>query len=671
MHRLVLSVLLLAATAHPLAQERTVAPVASQHTLNLKGADIGVLIQTVSEITGRSFIVDPRVEARVTVISSAPQSVEQIWETFTAVLRVHGFAVVPAGGMWKVVPEAAALGEGPTLSAAGPDALVTRVIALRQTPADELANLLRPLLGQGAQVAGQGGNLVVTDRASNVERVARLVERIDAGSGGAVEVVALRHANAAEIARTLAQLEPAATPGLPTLGGSGRLVADARSNSVLISGDATQRLRLRTLVAHLDTPLAEGGDSTQVIYLRHAKAIDLVPLLESVAATLTGTAANAEGARAATIGAHEETNALVVTAAPPVFRELAAVVRQLDVRRAQVLVEAVIAEVSDELADQIGVQWQSTSLGNNPDGSLGSGVIGGTNFPGQGGAGSIIGAIQNPLGALGSAAGLNIGYVDGTVNIPGPNGQTIRVAQMGALIRALRGDGRANILSRPSVITLDHTEAEFKVAQEVPFLTGRYTSTAEGGSSLPGNPFQTIERRDVGLILTVTPHVNEGDAVRLDLRQELSSLSPGVAGAVDLITNKREIRTSVLVPDGGMIVLGGLDSDELRETIQGVPGLSRIPLLGNLFKSRDAARSKSSLMVFLRPQILRDAATEAAVSTEKYNFLRTQQLEQQYEHRSRGGPRPLLPADPATLFQPGDAVPVQPVPVQPGEESLR
>lgn len=653
----------------------TPAPAAQRHTLNLTAADIGVLIQTVSEITGRGFIVDPRVEGRVTVISSQAMDAEQVWDTFTAVLRTHGYAVVPNGGLWKVLPLQDAIQEGAAANAGGPDAVVTRVIEVRQVPAMQLAELLRPLVPAGAQVAAQGSTLVVTDRAGNVERLARLVERIDTAGAGEVEVLPLRHANAAEVARTLAQLEPglaaAQAPGALAAGGP-RLVADTRSNSVLLSGDRAQRLRLRTLVAHLDTPLGE-GDATQVIYLRYAQAEDVVPVLQEVAATLTGTSASGEGARTASIGFHAETNALVIAAPPAVFRELASVVRQLDIRRAQVLVEAVIVEVSDDLADELGVQWQTTDI----DGPGDSGVIGGTNFPDNSGGGSIVGGLTNPLGAI-SGNGLRLGYLGGSISLPiGPDGSDVTVFQVGALVRALRGDGRANILSRPSVITLDHQEAEFKVAQEVPFLTGQYTNAGGGDGNQPTNPFQTIERKDVGLILNVTPHVNEGDSVRLDIRQEVSTLAPSqVQGAVDLITNTREIRTSVMVPDGGFLVLGGLTSEEVGEAISGVPGLSRVPVLGNLFKSRRSTRAKRNLMIFLRPYILRDGVSEAAVTGERYTYLRAEQIQanERFDGRVRGGELPVLPSDPSALFPepaPATAAPPETLPAPAREREPR
>lgn len=636
------------APAPPAAEEGEI----DRHTLNLKAADINVLIQAVSEITGRSFIVDPRVQGKVTVVSARAMSPEQVWSTFESVLKVNGYAVVVAGDIYKVVPDTVAIAEGGVdASGDSPDTLVTRVIPVRQVSANDLVALLRPLVPVGAQIAAQGNALVITDRAGNVERLAQLVARVDTPANTGVEVLPLRHANAGEVARTLMQLLP---QGATAIGGA-QIAADARTNSLLLSGDPGNRLRLRTLAAHLDTPLGD-GNATQVIYLKYARAADLAPVLEQVAETLTGAGKKADAAHPVDIQVHEETNALIVTAAPSIYRELASVVEQLDIRRAQVMVEAVIAEVTDDLADELGVQFQSTSLDNRADGSVGTGLIGGTNLP-IGANGGIIAATQNPL-AVGS--GLNLGFVQGSVRLPiGENGESVEVLQLGALIRALRGDSRANILSQPSVITLDHHEAEIKVAQEVPFITGQFTNTGSGGSTQPQNPFQTIDRRDVGLILKVTPHVNEGTAVRLDITQEVSSLLPQVQGAADLITNKREISTSVMIPDGGLLVLGGLTSEEVGESVQGVPGLSRIPLLGNLFKTRKTTRSKRTLMVFLRPYILRDGAAEAALTNEKYNHLRGEQIRmrERYDGKIRGGDLPAVPADPNDLFAKPPAAP--------------
>jgi general secretion pathway protein D len=626
-----------------------------RHTLNMKDADIEALIATVSEITGRNFIVAPTVQGKVTVISAHPMKPDEIYDVFLSVLRVHGYAAVPSGSMVKIVPEAQAQQDGANVPAAerSPDAIVTEIVPVKHVTATELVPILRPLMAQGGQLIAHASSnsLVVSDRAGNVERLVGIIRRIDTVSDAEVEVIPLSHANAAELARTLTLLadDKSAPPGEAQ-----RVFADTRTNSILLSGPKAGRLKMRALVAHLDTPIENGGD-TQVIYLRYANAKDLVPILQGVAATLTGVApptaaksGEAAGgvASPATIQAHEENNALVISAPPAVFRSLASIVRQLDVRRAQVLIEAVIAEVADQTASEIGVQWQ-LPFKQNANGSFRDSVIGGTNFTGTSPGNNIINAAQNPLGV---GNGFNLGYINGAIRI-GNN----TIFQLGALVTALQGDGKSNILSTPSVLTLDNQEAEIKVAQEVPFLTGQYTTnalgsqttTTNGSTTTSGitNPFQTIERKDVGLVLKVTPHINEGDSVRLDLHQEVSNLLPPVQGAVDLVTNKREITTSVLVADNSLLVLGGLIDNQLKDNDQKVPVLGDIPLLGNLFRYRTNSRSKTDLMVFLHPRILRDAATEASVSSEKYNYMRTEQL----EHREEGWPitppaqRPLLP----------------------------
>jgi general secretion pathway protein D len=625
------------ALAAPLAQAQDAAggpPGApAQNTLNIKDADIRTLIATVSEITGKNFIVDPRVEGKVNVVSARPMDADEVYEVFESVLRVHGFALVPAGNMVKIVPEAIAMQDGSlTSSSNGPDAITSRVIALRHVAAKDLLPVLQPLKPQSAQLmASPSGNaIVVIDRAANVARIESLIRRIDTENENGVEVIPLSHASASEVANTLVRL-------VPDNNGGGKAVADARTNSILLSGDQAARLKLRALVSHLDTPL-DNDDATQVVYLRYAKASDLAPVLESVAGTLTGTNGKADATKVATIQSHGDTNALIITAAPAVFRELQSVIRSLDVRRAQVLIEAIIAEVSDEAAAEIGIQWQST------DGLSGNeGLIGGTNFPGANGAGSIVGAITNPLGALGG--GLNLGYITGTTEIVGENGRTTSVYEIGALAKLLKGDGRTNILSEPSIVTLDNKEAVIKVGQEVPFLTGQYTNTGTGGTSQPTNPFQTVERKDVGLTLKVTPHINEGDEVALDISQIVSSLAPTPAGATDLVTNNREITTSVLVRDGAMLVLGGLTTTEVSESVSKVPALGDIPLLGNLFKYRKSNVLKRNLMVFLRPVILRDANAENTISQEKYNFLRTEQLQvrERAGNLVRDEDQPLLP----------------------------
>ncbi|HEX6833464.1 MAG TPA: type II secretion system secretin GspD [Rudaea sp.] len=644
--------------AAPPAKTESANP-AGTHTLNLKDADIQVLIATVSEITGKNFIIAPNVQGKVTVVSQTPMRVDEIYDTFLAVLRANGYAAIPSGNMVKIVPEAVAQQDGSAglngTHAHAADELVTQIVPVRHVSAAELVPILRPLMPQGAQlIAHPGSNsLVISDRAGNVSRLISIIERIDTVSDSGVEMIPLRHASASEVARTLTQLNEKSA-GDPAE--ASKIFADERTNSILLSGGKSGRLRLRALVTHLDTPVNSGGD-TQVVYLHNASAKDLVPILQGVAATLTGEAppqgkpaagaapapggAAASAASTATIQAHEETNSLVISAPPAVFRSLSGVIRQLDVRRAQVLIEAVIAEVTDETANELGVQWQ---LGNDH-------LIGGTNFTSgnSSGAGNNIITASSGLNGVPPAVtlgnGLNLGYLE-SLSINGK-----KYVQLGALVTALRSDGKNNILSTPSVMTLDNQEAIIKVAQEVPFLTGSYTTTTSGttggtGSTNGiGNPFQTIQRKDVGLTLTVTPHINEGDAVRLEIHQEVSSLAPAVSGAVDLITNKREVQTTVLVKDDSILVLGGLISDDVKDNVQKVPGLGDIPVVGNLFRYRSNDRQKHDLMIFLHPRILRDAATEASVSSEKYNYIRTEQVQmrENFEAMTPRDQQPMLP----------------------------
>jgi general secretion pathway protein D len=626
------------------------------HTLNMKDADIQALIATVSEITGKNFIVGPNVQGKVTVVSARPMKPDEIYDVFLSVLRVHGYAAIPSGSMIKIVPETVAQQDGSGglngTRQHETDELVTQIVPVKHVSATELVPILRPLMPQGAQLIAHpaSNTLVISDRAGNVERMISIIQRIDTVSDSGVDVIPLQHASAAEVARTLSQLSE--TKGVDAAD-QPRVFADERTNSILLSGGKSGRLRLRALIAHLDTPIADGGE-TQVVYLNYANAKDLVPILEGVAATLTGDAppnakaaaaggASSSGASSATIQAHEGDNALVISAPPAVIRSLQAVIRQLDIRRAQVLIEAVIAEVSDETANELGIQWQ-VPLGDS------SHVVGGTNFTGNTPGNNILNVTAGlnssggPLTTVGN--GFNLGYLESITY----NGK--QLLSLGGLISALRSNGKNNILSTPSVMTLDNQEAMIKVGQEVPFVTGSYTTNTgtSGGTSGTtttgiGNPFQTIQRKDVGLTLTVTPHVNSGDAVRLDIHQEVSSLLPPVQGAVDLVTNKREIKTTVLVKNDSVLVLGGLISDNVKDSVQKVPALGDIPLIGNLFRYRSNDHTKQDLMVFLHPRILRDAASEAQVSGEKYNFLRTEQLQMREngETLTPRGQQPMLP----------------------------
>ncbi|MBS0440067.1 MAG: type II secretion system secretin GspD, partial [Proteobacteria bacterium] len=522
MTRFLVAAVLAFAAALACAQPK--APVANPpgtHTLNMKDADIQALIATVSEITGKNFIVGPNVQGKVTVVSARPMKPDEIYDVFLSVLRVHGYAAIASGSMIKIVPEAVAQQDGSGglngTHQHETDELVTQIVPVKHVSATELVPILRPLMPQGAQLIAHpaSNSLVISDRAGNVERMISIIQRIDTVSDSGVDVIPLQHASASEVARILGQLSD--TKGVDAADAP-RVFADDRTNSILLSGGKSGRLRLRALIAHLDTPIADGGE-TQVVYLNYANAKDLVPILEGVAATLTGdTPPNAKaaaggttgstassGASTATIQAHEGDNALVISAPPAVFRSLQAVIRQLDIRRAQVLIEAVIAEVSDETANELGIQWQ-VPLGDK------SHVLGGTNFTGNT-PGNNIFNVTGGLNASGGPAvtvgnGLNLGYLD-TVTLNGK-----QLLSLGGLLSALRSNGKNNILSTPSIMTLDNQEAMIKVAQEVPFVTGSYTTNTGGNSGSNGNttgignPFQTIQRKDVGLTLTVTPHIN-------------------------------------------------------------------------------------------------------------------------------------------------------------------
>ncbi len=635
---------LCAAQSPPL---RAAAAEGTPHTLNLKDADINVLIATVAEITGRTFIVDPRVQGKVTVLSQKAMNREELYGLFLEILRVNGYTAVSSGQATRIIPDSAAASDGAAPLNGSPAAAeyVTRIVQLKHLNPAELATVLTPMLPGSARLQAHpaSASLVISDRRENVDRVLEIVRRLDVASQTDVDMVTLSHARASEIVRTLSQLHS------PTEGV--RVVADERTNAVLISGERAKRLKIRALIANLDTPLP-GSDEMKVVFLRYAKASDLVPILEGVLrgrtvmdggnpgdpAAAAAAAVVPGGERETVIQAHQETNSLVISAAPGTVRILEEVVRQLDVRRAQVYIEALVAEVSDDTARELGIQWLT-----GEQGLAGNGLVGGTNFAGQSG-GSIVGAVLDPR-AIASGNGLSLGWLSGTDTITGPDGSPLTIYRIGALARALQADGRSNILSQPSTMTLDHEKAVLSVGQEVPFLTGSFaTSASTGGqSAAPGggtqsgivNPFQTIERKEVGLKLEVTPHINEGDMVVLDLNLESSSLAPSTGTrAVDLITNTRKLSTKVMVRDGGMLVLGGLTSEQLQETIQKVPGLGSIPVLGNLFKTRGTTRQKRTLLVFLKPQIMRDTLAEDMVSSERYNFLRSEQIEARDERDS-------------------------------------
>lgn len=586
-----------------------------EHVLNLKDAEISTLIATVADITGDTFVVDPRVQGKVTVLSSQPMSSQGIYDLFLTALRVQGYAAVKEGNTIRILPDVEARQQKNALGLeTNPDDLVTKVIPLQHVEAQEVVNLVRPLLPQQSHLAAHVGSnsLLISDRAGNVARIESVVHRIDRRNDQSIEVITLHNAAASEVVRTLRSLEPQSESGAEIA------IADERTNSILLSADPSKRLKLRTLIYHLDTPLENSG-ATQVVHLNYADAESLVGILNAV--TESNEEQGTEGGNPPVrIQAHAETNSLVITASAAQFRSLQSVIRSLDIPRAQVHVEAIIAEVSVDTVRELGVQWQATgSLDPILDAEgnvigLDSGFLGGTSFGNSGNN------ILNLSTGGTPGNGLNIGYLSGTTEILGN-----QVLQLGAVLRALRSDADTNILSTPSVVTLDNQEASIQVGQEVPFVTGQFTNNSINNQQGQVNPFQTINREEVGIKLTVTPKINEGDAVILNINQEVSSLAP-IAGAVDLITNKRTLTTTVMVPDNAILVLGGLITDDLQETIERVPGLSAIPILGEAFKFRNTQRVKRNLMIFIRPRILKDRLVLDELSQGKYKFIREQQL---------------------------------------------
>lgn len=591
---------------------------ADQVTLNLKNADINALIASISEITGKNFIIDPRVKARVTVISAKPMDEKEIYEVFLAILAVHGFAAIPGDKVIKIVPEVNAKQDDIPTVDRGTDKLdeqvVTQVIQVQNVSAAQIVPILRPLIPPQGHLAAYAPTnvLIVSDRAGNVERIANIIDRVDLASTEDVEIVPLKHASANEVVRILTALEQGRTRGEPPATSPPRLVADERTNSVLMSGDTAVRLRLRTLIAHLDTPV-EGGGNTEVIYLRYAKAADLVPILQGVSEKLRGEGeavqpqAPTQGRSDINIQADEATNSLVVTAPPDAIRSLKSVIAQLDIRRAQVLIEAAIADITSDKAAELGIQWVV-------DGSETGNAVGLTNFT---------------LGTLGTSLGGVLQAIEaGRIPSPLPTGLSAVVGdfesrvRFAALISALGSDSDSNVLSTPTLVTLDNEEAEIIVAQNVPFVTGSFITT---GADDIENPFQTIERQDVGLVLKVKPQINEGNAVKLEISQEVSSVI-----AVDPLqgptTRKRSIKTNVLVEDGQILVLGGLIEDSLNDNLQKVPGLGDLPVVGNLFRFRSTSTQKTNLMVFLHPVILRDALDGTLRTNDKYSYIRQQQF---------------------------------------------
>ncbi len=616
--------------------------IADEITLNLKDADIRALISTVSKFTGKNFIIDPRVKAKVTVISANTLSPEEVYEVFLSVLQVHGYAAVPTGSVIKIVPEVNAK-QGP-LPLAGKkdrypdDELVTKIIRLDHVPASQLVPILRPLVPQQGHLAAYNptNTLIITDHAGNIERLVKIISGVDRPDSDELEIIPLKHASASELVRILNSLNAGGATKDAT--NTIKLAADDRTNSILVTGDRASRLKIRATIGYLDTPLEDGGGNTHVIYLKYAKAENLVTILTGLKEQGAKTAVVSGKSKAAPtkvtsgsvisqnaiIQGDEETNALIITADTNTVKNLRAVVRQLDIRRAQVLIEAIIAEITLNKSKTLGVGMAVDGSGDK-DRTLPTAI---SNFAG---IDDVLLSIIGGTALTSVPPGLSFGIGETTSS----------GARYGLLLTALQNDTNSNILSTPNITTLDNEEAELIVGQNIPFVTGSFTGT---GSNNPSNPFQTIERQDVGLTLKVTPQINEGDTVKMVIEQETSSVIPGTE-EIGIATRKRSIKTSVLVDDGGILVLGGLIQEEVSDSQSKVPFLGDIPVLGFLFRSENTTKTKANLMVFLRPSILRDNKDAAFVTNEKYTYLRGLESES-YDKDSYGlldGAAPRLP----------------------------
>ena len=613
-------------------------------TLNFVGADIEAVARTMAVITGRSVVIDPRVKGSITLITERPVTPDVAYSQFLAVLRLQGFTVVNTAGLDKIVPEADAKLQGGAVSSGqrvSGGQIATTIFKLRYENAANLLPILRPLINPNNTININPGNnsLVITDYADNLVRLGRIIDALDVPNATDVELIAIKHVSVADITPIINRLLETSAGGAATPGDTSyktTVIAEPKSNSLVVRAANSAKMALvRSLVLSLDKPSLNGPNGAAgniyVVYLKNADATKLAVVLRTALGAASGAAASvgtpvaAIGASAAVtpsaapttggfIQADPATNSLIITASEPQYRQIRAVIDQLDARRAQVYVESLIAEVNMDKAAEFGIQWQG------PLGGKGDALIGllGTNF------GSGANAGKNILSLAGGKAlptpGFNLGVAARS------NG----IYFLGFLANFLQTSGAGNILSTPNLLTLDNEEAKIVIGKNVPFVTGQFTNTGSGSSGGSVNPFQTIERKDVGLTLRVKPQISENGTVKMAIFQEVSSVDPAsVNSGSGLITNKRSIETNVLVEDGSVVVLGGLLQDEFAGNEAQVPGLGDIPLFGNLFKSESRARKKTNLMVFLRPVVVRDAVAADILSLDRYDLMRTNQLQNQ------------------------------------------
>ena len=618
---------------------------AQEYTVNLKDTDIQEFIKFVADVTATTMVVDPNVKGKVRVISSKPVSQAELYDLFLSILDVQGYTAVHSGQVIRIVPSKDARSSPVPImddqSAVGNDEYVTQVIRLDNISAAKLIPVLRPLVPQQAHLAAYAPSnaIIISDIRSNIGRIVDIIERMDRSAIQTTEIIRLKYGVAEDVVSMLSTLEKSRQGEGADADKEAVLVADKRTNSVVVTADELTVDRIRKLVTYLDTPLEQSGN-VRVIYLEYADATEIAEVLTRVMQNISrleeGGSSKRAGSGESTIEADEGTNSLIITADTDEMAALEAVIARLDIRRAQVLIEAIIVEMTVTEGQDLGLQW----LFANDNGVYGSNI-------------TTDEARRQSLGQLGGAlvpddGSENIGTREvaaSLATIPGTTlgwGVVDESLTMTVILNALESQGNNNILSTPSLLTLDNEEAYITVGSEVPFVTGSYTNTGVGNGA--SNPFQTIERESVGVTLKVTPQINEGNAVVMDIVQEVSTLAPSLI-ASDLITNERKIETMVLANDGNIVVLGGLVSDEIQDDSQGVPVLSSIPLVGRLFRSDSVKVTKQNLLVFIRPTIIRDDEDLAGATAEKYRYIRDQQM----ERRERGlmflddGNLPVLP----------------------------
>src|SRR5882672_5150704 len=678
--------------------------------LNFVGADLEAVVRAIGQFTNRTFVIDPRVKGTINLVTERPVTKQQAYEQLLSALRLQGFTIVEsgqAGGVARILPEADAKLQGgrvvqPEQAAPRGDQIVTQVFRLQYESATNMVPVLRPLIAPNNTISAVGANnsLVITDYADNLRRIARIIEALDSPSTAEAEIISLKHGLASEIATIANRVldESARAAGQATDGGQRvQVLAETRTNTLILRATSPARRDLaKQLIARLDQPSVTPGN-INVVYLRNAEATKLAPLLRAIVAAdpsfvpqtgggglspapaaggqagLTATqttqaqpslnvgtgggggGGGASGGLAGMIQPDAATNSLIITAPEPLYRNLRATIEKLDVRRAQVVIESLIVEVTADKTAEFGVQWQALG-GFSSSNSNDTSVIGGTNFGARGGGSNIIDAAQN-LGSLG--AGLNIGVIRGSVTLPGIG----TITNLGFLARALETVANANVLSRPNIQTLDNEEAKFLVGQNVPFQTGSFTTGTTGAT----NPFQTFERKDIGTQLRVKPQVSEGGAVKMAIYLEVSSIAPTTVQG-QIVTNKRSFESNVLVEDGNLVVLSGLIEDRATDGDSRVPVLGSIPLIGWLFRFENRQRTKTNTMIFLRPYVVRDEATSSALALDRYDYMRAQLATAQkpdslifrgFEGRDLP-PSPARSATPPSSGAPAPAAPVPP-----------